>query len=876
MHDAVYCCFNMQEVIEDNLATPGIDRGRRFWSILPNDWLDQRKTYHDIPYTAAQILGYLRTAPTVHFGWVFSAHAAQSKPVFAVDANNGPKLGNVLQEMAEKQGLVFTIVGQNTLVFAMKGDGAVPAIPGGAYNINQGNALSHNDTQIRVVGDRNRYQCTNVQLEPDWHPHFEQYWMEALWIARVRSALGMPGGTFAQEAALFARAKSVTLREYLAMTGVNASDYRKWGQVSRMDIPVWIYLQDIVFKAYRVPRSFSIGSSDWASLVISEHGLLQEVTYDPDTGVMTPRGGGQQYIEEKMLVLAKGYKVDLIDPKYQRALAPDSLADMRSTWWSVGNFSIDPREKTIVFQEAVFAPGGGGNDLFIFPNDGVDDAHLPANHPCRYIAVPNADATVSAAQVSATIVFEAERYAQDYGGGYRRGTHYARGLRRDVLLQSGVFYAEVRYADGRTADQKSSDLGNGLITRQAQYAHGGWDRRGVVGTALNGCIDRVTYSVRWGSGVEEKVEFTKERAPHTFQHERQLDRNSRTKELFPGAEQNREEVWELLTLSRLGEGVRTHKPPVTTIQAVMGYVYGNPHAGNQVLDLGSDVREAGEVIWQNKTSGAVDDTGPIFAGVVIADGSVGRAQLATQGIVPVKIKGPFKAGDPVGETSGDNSYVKTYGERRIGVVNADYQGKESVLAPVRLGASVSTTHPFQVVPGEAGEGGGDGWVKVILNSWLLENPNPTSKITITKLDTSMQLAADDRIWLEISLEATYNKPPGPITAKIARGRKWGDGAANFYPLPVQYNTDDGTRLGSSGKPPANTQQTLIFIPIGYATTAAKDPFKLVENGYALSIGDDLYFIQQLVTHLMMGSTCIDGGEVQFALPSPFAPQPEDS
>ena len=54
--ESVYCTFNNVEIIEDNVATPGIDRKKRFWHILPADWLEQKKTYTDQPLTVMEIL----------------------------------------------------------------------------------------------------------------------------------------------------------------------------------------------------------------------------------------------------------------------------------------------------------------------------------------------------------------------------------------------------------------------------------------------------------------------------------------------------------------------------------------------------------------------------------------------------------------------------------------------------------------------------------------------------------------------------------------------------------------------------------------------------------------------------------------------------
>jgi len=197
-------------------------------------------------------------------------------------------------------------------------------------------------------------------------------------------------------------------------------------------------------------------------------------------------------------------------------------------------------------------------------------------------------------------------------------------------------------------------------------------------------------------------------------------------------------------------------------------------------------------------------------------------------------------------------------------------GTMLVFSTSRGGGGIFPTFPFQVLPG----GGSDAnSVKVSFNSFLLEDSVPTSKIDITGLDTPFSLDAGHRIWLEIDLSATYAETPGPITASIQHGAKWG-ADKSFYPLPVEYDTDDGTRLGSTGTPSGNEKQIKIFIPIAYTTTKETDEFGLVAKGFAYAIGDDVYLIQQCRDHLMMGGACIDGGQVDFANVSPYAPQPE--
>jgi len=171
--DMVYCSFNNSEVREDNPATPGVDRQKRFWHILPEDWDAQIKTWTDDAYTAKEVILRLLDAESVSFVWSVSFQSngggtsAQDKPVLGLDWNHGVKLGNALQEITDRQGLVFTLSNADTLKWARKGQGTLPTPPAtSSTDRRSGDALGHNDTQVRIVGERNLYQDMPVTLEP--------------------------------------------------------------------------------------------------------------------------------------------------------------------------------------------------------------------------------------------------------------------------------------------------------------------------------------------------------------------------------------------------------------------------------------------------------------------------------------------------------------------------------------------------------------------------------------------------------------------------------------------------------------------------------------------------------------------------------------
>jgi len=795
MWDDVYASFNNQQVREDDPSTPGIDRQKRFWHIKPEDWDAQTKTWTDIPYTAKQIIDMLLGADTVDNNWGVQNHSFQNKPVLGIDASNGAKLGNVLQEISERQGLVFTVLGQNTLKWVRKGEGSSAVVPAGAFDIRDGDALSHLDTQVRLVGDRNVYQDMPVDLEPDWKSPYEAFWSEPEWFAEVNARFGPFDDDVAGQSELAAKAAGVTVREYADQVGfADYADYGLWGEVGRMEIPAWLYIRDIVFKAYRVPRSYTINGIDLESLVLRE-GMLAACVHDADAGTFDLKSPRIFYPDSKALVIAKGQQISLLDSRTQNVITAAQLAAGSTKWVPNNKFNLDTKNKVVIFHDAVFMPGADPHGLFVFPNQGVDG--IDSTHELYHVSAPNAGVEISAAAVRAVLTFEAERYSKRYGSGIRKAPRVVNDLCYHALMLDGVFTEEVKYADGEGVEDKADKEASSLILSDAAYRAGGYKRAGAVGTALTAVLDRVSVTLNFSVGLVESVEHTKERNQSSFEHERELDRRSRVKDLFPGQRQNETEVENLQLISRISKelprnGAPTpYRNPAEVMQQAVGATHGSP----SYVEITGDARKAGEVIWKD-TDGNIDDTAQAFAGVVIAEGSTGKmVALATQGMVPVLVQGPFDAGDAVGETDGDGSVVKKDGARAVGIVTATYTGTGTVLAPVRLSASRKAIGgPWEIMAGVD-----DGTVAVSTNSTLMADLSLNSEITITSINDTFTLEKDQMLYLQL----TYDPSGGVNSVSLVGDDQW-DEYPNLYHVTGTGGLDDPFVVDEA------------YFPIGYA------------------------------------------------------------
>lgn len=683
MWDDIYGSWNNSEVREDNPATPGIDRQKRFWHVLEDNWDAQIKTWTDAPYSASEILDMIVGNAARTYTWSLSKHSAQDKPVYAIDALNGSKVGTVLQEISEQQGLVFTLLGENTLVWVRKGDGSIDAAPDNSNDLKDGDALSNNDTHVRIVGDRNRYQDLPITLEPDWVAAYEPFWAEPAWLKEVADKFSLLSTDLADQAELVAKSRSVTVRDYSAVAGVEFEDPGTWGEVGRMEIPVWVYLTDIVWKAYRIPPGYAVNGIPRANLELND-GLLAAVDYDIESGALSYKSPFHYYPDAKAFVVAQGQPIDLLDPRTQGAITPEQLDTARDLWSAQNRFNLDVKNYSLVFEHAVFRPGTGTGALFTFPNREL----VEAGDPLYNIAVPNAGVEVTAAAVQGSFVFSAERYSKRYGSGVRSGAKYVSSLNYHALMDAGTFQSEIPYADNKTVDDKAGEYALVLTAQQAIYRTGGYTRHGAVGTVLSSTIDRVTVSLNFGDALTERVEYSKERAQSNFQHERELDRKSKERDLFPGQKNNVKDVERLNLIAKLSRELkRTSVSPYASASDIMTRPVGGARASVAIHDVGTAdaPADAGELVW---TAGTADSDPKSFAGVVVAQGSSTHAACVTHGTVPVRVKGPFKPGDVVGGADGDKECTADAtlaGWHSVGAVMANYAGTDTVLAPVQLG-----------------------------------------------------------------------------------------------------------------------------------------------------------------------------------------------
>jgi hypothetical protein len=791
----VFAVFNQVEVREDNIATAGVDRQRRYKVIVPDGHRTQTAVYHDKPLTARQV--FLYCLEDLTFEWQYQDHAALDQPLGALDANNGMTFAQILSHIANECGLLVGIEGDDTIVWARKGEGAVPSPPSGSESKSSGTSLSNSATKVHVVGDRAQYQANNVVLEPDWNPFWEDYILEADFLNFVEDTFGPFAADPLENAALrAAKARTVTLREFALEHGDDALDNGIWGEVSRNEIPAYVYRLDVVFKAYRIPATFELeplwlpSSLTTDSLQLTDSGLLVAVDYDYDTGQMSIPATERKYFPaDKAFVLVKGFNLSLVDPRGRKMLTSDQIAEAQDKWSPVSDFEIDvrPGSRSIVFGEQVFA----SSNLFLFPNNGT----VPEGHPLHGMVVPNAAVTLGAAEVRAAVLWEGEKFFETFGTGPREEARYFSGLREQwVMDDAGVLGLEIPAGkDDSGEDVFPSDLAENyaqnLILREDIFATGFFTRYGSVGTALSGVIETVVVSLVFEKGLSETVTLAADKAPSAIFPNRFLEWNSRARDIFPGQESLRQEAWQLKTIASLKSLRRMPQlDRVKSIPDLLQRPLGAVDSGVNLVNLAAPV-DAGTAVFTTG-GGSASDSGRSFAGVVVAhNAGTAHVAVATQGVVPVKITGPFQAGDAISCSGG----VARAGRKGIfiGTVAETFDGTGSVLAPVRLAAAESRAlRPFECWLKDVSPSSGGGYDSVIYRVYegrifLSEDWEDLADVSgLTTTDLTLQQEGDS-IWLE--LHQVADEPPS-ITLQY--GAPWEDFPTMWKYVPPPSETAD--------------------------------------------------------------------------------------
>jgi hypothetical protein len=681
-------------------------------------------------------------------------------PIYDLDCLNGIRLDALLNTICDKSGLVFCHDPLETeytntdwrLVFTRKGYGLLPMpFPVNSDNQRVGVSLSGHATNICVVGERNKYQVLGVPMVKDWVAAWEQFLDVDLLAQDIfnneKNPLGDPTASppsttptaynaYANDPEQWigagdakVRAQEITVSEYVAMRNARAAadgaqfaETRKYAGRWRMDMPAALYLEHIVFKAFKPDPTQFAGVTNKAGLVVPlasadiADELLCRVYYDPVAGTMT--ADTTQPVDGNGVLIAKGYQVgeDLFRLVQPQRMNVNFFSANNRLWASV-NFQIDD--------------SGEGIRFVIAENPVFTSENLLASVDNNVVL--NAQFTLETPPVSAALVFECERYTYWEAANPNMGrmrVENVGGLMQEWLVDQSDDYTEITYANSQTADQTAKLIADSLLLNQYAYAAGGYELKWNpaqlqqnFGTMLappdSSCIDRLEISVGPG-GVMEVVDFTTERQRDHFEPERELERRTTQNSLFPGQMELRQDAQDQ---RRLNAAIRKLPPTLFTLfqKLLKGEVDGNLLYTQFIPGANAPATlPIGTPVFSNPNNGGkgsatapaavVYGTDSKFVGVTVRHNEPANWQFPVQssGEALARVQGPVNVNDPIGPSPNggtdfavNGAYLVKNGTPPVGIALQALSGSSVTTIAVRLGAGGS---------GNSGGGGGNVWL----------------------------------------------------------------------------------------------------------------------------------------------------------------------
>jgi hypothetical protein len=773
--DYVFCLFNRGDVRLVN----GI-RKKRYVHIYPADYDRWIKTYTDTPLNAWEILGAILSytsniGGTIGTAWTYDLtggglfpQGVLTFPLYEFDCLGGKRLDAALNEICEVAGAVFTLMSTPTvpykLVFTRKGYGAVPTFPEnttGPFAPNSddrriGTSLSGHATNVRILGERNQYQVMDLPMVPDWARGWEAFlsfdqFADDIFQRDTDPRSGkrfnaIPGDNeqFQGRQLAMARALEITVRDYVSLRGGASGggatfvDTRKFSGRFRMDMPAALYLQTLVFRAFRPDPAFVFVNNRGKNVPMDSvdiiDRLLCKVTHNPTTGVMNFET--QEPCDGNGYAIVKGYQIgaDLFKSLRSDQFTLDFFTNAKSIWQHVP-FQIDDSGegvRFIIFDEPVIV-----SENLIIDKDGHKSI--------------NAGFTLSIPQVKAALVLEAERYTYwlgTYPNVSRDAVQNVGGLNYEMVAQYG-FYSEISYSNGQTADQKADALATAFLNRQYIYAEGGqklvWDKSvapAQFGTPLtNGnhsCIDRVEIVTSPQQGTYEVVDFTNERQRDYFEPEREFDRKTMSNSLFPGQAELRIQAE---YARKLAAGFKQFPKAGELLRKLLTGGLGSDHPLDMVwfnnptaalLPLGTPIRKS-----PSNTNPTYPSSDSVFVGVTVRNNedTTKPLRVQTTGVRPVRVQGPVAVNDTVGLSPGANDFLVKDGSPAVGKALQPIgdTSVKTIMVQLAVGGGQSTKDQAYVVKSHRGN-------YLICHKWT----------GVGELSTDVPIAKPQELWYTVA------------------------------------------------------------------------------------------------------------------------------
>lgn len=755
-YDRVYAAFNKSD---DQLV--GGYRRRRWQHILPHFHFRRHRTWTAAPYTMAQVLSLVLSGPGIETPWRMAYldangtihdgyHPSMNYPIYDLDFERGKSLADLLLDICEATGLIYALIPTETnlfrIVWGMKGvDGPDSVDLTNSDDRESATEFSGHPTRVRIIGDRNVYQIHDITLEPDWNTNWNQFYdtnLLADYIYRNgNDENGVAYSNIADDAEhiigrqkALSRSLEITVWEFNSEFGAGlAADFRdnhRYQGKCRNDMPASLYIQSLLFRAFRLPSNFffynTYGQREYlASLDVVEK-LLAGITFDPVTGETFWDMDDNQ--DGNAFVLVQGYQIgkDMFERVRPDRFNLDAWNTVQELWQKI-DVSIqnnnDDQGPTILFDEPVLRCE---NIVEMVNGFAVLKAAptfvVPNVKACLTFAAENFSwyqTLVVSDPTSPPVINEGAQVAIPQ-------THDAtlniNGLGGEFIRAAGVT-TEVPYWNGKLVRTMAVEYANTFLLRQQIHSTGSFKKQfnnGDTAYELHGKIDRISIS-HTTSGSYVTVYRTNERLRWNFEPERNLDRWRQYDQLLPGEAEmrkNSEAAYKVAVAARSSKdaykliadafnGTQIHAPAELTqvkpnyAAAVADYTVpagsifvSRPHAASP-----SASETTMPVVASKANSAHV-----MFSGVSVREGEAidgthgAIVRLQKNGRALVRVRGPVVRGDMVklhpglGESLVGENYLSTSGTGdTVGKACQAIEDDSVALIQVDIGAGSGST-----------------------------------------------------------------------------------------------------------------------------------------------------------------------------------------
>lgn len=727
--DYTFCAFNKPDV-----RLIAGTRVKRYKHLYPANYDAYAWTYTSTPLLGWQIVAailgftYLING-TIGTIWTWDLTGGgqwplgvMNYPIYDFDCIGGRRLDASLNEIGEKLGIVLTHAPTSAvpykLVWTIKGYGVLPSLGSAKTNERRiGKAVSGHATNIAVHGGRNLYQVLDVPMIQDWASAWEQFvvfenFAEDIYQRgsdpRTGTAFkGMAGDgeEYIGRQLATAYALEITVRQYVALRSDSSfADTRKYAGRSRMDMPCALYIQTLLYKAFRPNLAGfvnALGKTVPITAIDIADKLLCRVSHDAGSGDMT--AFVNEPVDGNGYAAVKGYQIgsELFKTVKSDQWNVDFFKDATRAW-GTANFQIDD--------------SGEGVRFIIFDEPVIVSENLLSG--VNGHVVINAAFTLTVPAVRAALVFEAEPFVfwhGTYPNVSRDRVENVANLNAEYVVKSGIF-SEILYADGQTAAQKAVAIANSLLLLQFSYDEGGhkniWDgvsNAAGFGTSLisaaHSLYDRIQVKSGATEGLFETIDYTNERQRDFFEPERELDRRTLQNSLLPGQAELRQraEVSRAIAssfkqmsyvrrlLDKLLNGTLGNEDPLqlTWFNAV-------PETG-PTMPIGTVIRKKPTTIGGGANTNTVatspDAVSPqdnVFVGVTVRqDEPVDKPfKVQKTGTALVRVQGPVSVDDSLGlaASTTDWEYLIKDGSPGVGKALQNISADTVQLIQVALGS----------------------------------------------------------------------------------------------------------------------------------------------------------------------------------------------